>query len=128
MTDALTASALLMAILAILFSVWSGDIAKVLDASFALALANRGPQRRAVIFTLFAKATPLTLASWASFLVFARRAWGILGTLIPMTVPRDFDDVSAAFVVSELLVLAIAVSASVQLAQLAGKWSDSYAP
>jgi hypothetical protein len=109
MADPLAAGALIMAILAALYGAWNADIAAALNLSIAPLKADRSEQRKQISRTLSQKALPLAIGAWGTLAVFVWRAGAI--ALTPFSPPKGavFDDVGAAFILTQLFIAAMAV-------------------
>lgn len=70
MSDLLSASSLLMAIAAILFSLWYGEIDKALEISPKNHKEDNVAAKKAVTTVLLTKAMPVALMALAIFLIF----------------------------------------------------------
>jgi len=76
--DILAAASLLLAILAVLFSLWFGDIGAALGVEIPTHLEDAGPQRRQVSEAITTRAAPLAIAALALLLVFLPEACRII--------------------------------------------------
>lgn len=72
--DVLGAASLLLAILAVLYSIWYSDLAAALRVEIPTHLEDAEPQRRTVDEALRARATPLLVAGLVLLLVFVPEA------------------------------------------------------
>ncbi len=72
--NVLGAASLLLAILAVLFSLWYADIAAALRVEIPTHTEDAGPQRRQVIAAIRTRAAPLALASLVLLVVFTPEA------------------------------------------------------
>lgn len=72
--DVLSAASLLLAILAVLFSLWYGDIAAALRIETPTHLEDAGPQRRQIAEAIKTRAAPLAGAALVLLLVFVPEA------------------------------------------------------
>ncbi|HEY5071745.1 MAG TPA: hypothetical protein VII63_06905 [Caulobacteraceae bacterium] len=130
MADVLAAASMLLAIVAVLFGVWNGDVVDAIRIDLEDLRANRRPQRTKIVDVLLAKALPLTAGAWLTVAVFAPRSLALIGAARACrALPTcRYDDVGAAFVLTEFFVVLIAVSASVQLLRLIATLWASYGP
>ena len=131
MADPLAAASLLLAIIAVLFGAWYSEIANAATFEFARQLLNRKVQRPPIFGTLFAKALPLAVGAWLCMVVFAPRGASIISNVATCRCAGDwgkYEDVQAAFVLSELFVTLIAIAATVQLVRIVSNLSNSYRP
>ncbi len=127
MDKALAASSMLLAIVAVIFGAWTGDLSKALSLAFPPQVLNREPQRLQIRSAIYSKALPLTVGAWFSAAVFAYRSLLIMGDTIGCTPKQcSYDDVSAAFVLTETFVIVAAISASAQLFDLTRKLRKSH--
>jgi len=128
MADPLAAGALLMAILAALYGAWTNDISASLNLTIPPLKADRDDQREQISRVLRQKALPLTLGAWCSVVVFVWRAGAIGLTVLCPPKGSEFDDVGAAFILTQIFTGAMAVSATIQLGGLYRKLRDCDAP
>ena len=70
MSDLLSASSLLMAIAAILFSLWYGDISKMLEISPKPHSEDNVAAKKSVSNTIFSKALPVAIMTLSVALIF----------------------------------------------------------
>lgn len=112
MDSALSAASVLLAIVALLFSACQGDITSALGLQRSTDTSKTERFRTAALTTLRLKAAPLAIGAVLAAAVFGCRAVKILLTLRFATTPSyEFDDIGAAFVLTELFVVLIAVVA-----------------
>jgi hypothetical protein len=128
MADPLAAAALLMAILAVLYGAWTADIATALGLALPFKKADRDSQRATISSVQSRKALPLTLGAWCAVAVFVWRAGAIALTVVFHPKGACFDDVGAAFVLTELFTLLLAISVTGQLCQLQRKLAECDKP
>jgi hypothetical protein len=76
--DVLAAASLLLAILAVLYSLWYGDIGRALSVEIPTHLEDAGPQRREVREAIKTRAAPLAIAALVLLLVFLPEAIRLL--------------------------------------------------
>jgi hypothetical protein len=72
--DVLGAASLLLAILAVLYSLWYGDIGAALRVQIPTHHEDAGPQRRQVAEAIRTRAAPLACAALVLFMVFLPEA------------------------------------------------------
>jgi hypothetical protein len=72
--DVLAAASLLLAILAVLFSLWYSDIGAALRVEIPTHREDAGPQRRQVAEAIRTRAAPLACAALVLFIVFLPEA------------------------------------------------------
>jgi hypothetical protein len=128
MADAMSAASLLVAILAVLFAAWIGDIVSAIRIDVEALRANRRPQRRLMMNALLSKALPLTVGAWLVALIFAPRSFGLAQSIFTCRGGCKFDDVGAAFVLMEAFAALIVVTLSVQTTRLVLKLVVSFGP
>lgn len=118
--DALSAAGLLLAMIALIFGAWWPQLAKAADFSFADSKPNRKEQRGPIYATLFGQAVPLAIGAFCAALIFLPRALGLIEEAMACGCfeLNRLDDVAAAFVVSEALLILIACAALVQLGRI----------
>ncbi|SFJ30193.1 hypothetical protein [Caulobacter sp. UNC279MFTsu5.1] len=126
-SNAIAASSMLLAVVAVLFGVWNGAI----DAALALDVsgdpATQLPQRRQLRSAILTKASPLVIGAWLTAVVFLARSVEIGGRFLrcpPGQACRP-DDVAAAFLLTEAFMLLIAAATSVQLIRLVARWLEA---
>jgi hypothetical protein len=117
--DVLAAASLLLAIVAVLYSLWYSEIAATLDLEVPRHLEDAGPARRRTAEVLKTRALPLALSTLVLMLVFLPEAIHIVlhwsrgayrrGVLHAI---RQYDPVSLALV---LVVIAIGALAAYTL-------------
>jgi len=121
---------MLLAIVAVLFGAWTGDVGKAVDLKFEREVANRGLDIAQIQNVLCTKSLPLTVGSWLAAGVFFWRAldltMGAINCARSMTC--TYDDVSAAFVLTESFVILVAISATGQFIQLVAKLKSAGVP
>jgi hypothetical protein len=124
LSNAIAASSMLLAVVAVLFGVWNGAIDDALALDVSGAPSTQLPQRKQLRSAILTKAVPLALGAWLTALVFLARSHGIAVTTLTCwrTKGCQPDDVSAAFVLTEAFVLLIAVVTTVQLVRLVVQW------
>jgi hypothetical protein len=128
MADPLAAASLLMAVLAVLFGIWIGDIVSAIRIDMEVLRANRRIQRRQMMDALLLKALPLTVGAWLVALVFAPRSFGLAQSAFTCRGGCEFDDVGAAFVLMEAFAVVIVITLSVQTIRLIVKLAASFGP
>jgi hypothetical protein len=128
MANPLAASSVLLAIVAVLFGAWTGDVAKAIDLTLPPQVANREGQRRIMRAALYGKALPLCVGAWLTSAVFAPRVAAIAFVAAHCLGASHcgYDDVNAAFVLTEVFVIVVAVWSTIQFWQLNGKLRGSY--
>jgi hypothetical protein len=110
--DALSAAGLLLAIVALIFSAWQADIADAIGLQASPDKSKTARLRTKALATLRQKAVPLAIGALLAAAIFGYRAYMILLTLRFATRPGyGFDDIGAAFVLTEIFVALIAAVA-----------------
>jgi hypothetical protein len=115
LADALSALSLLIAAFAVFFGLWQPDVAKALAMEpkrYRVSRNDQVAEARSALWRMIALAGMALLVG----LVFLCRAWSIAREAI--FVGGDYDDLATAFVVSEILVLGIAVLGAVNAFQV----------
>lgn len=102
MSDLLSASSLLMAISAILFSLWYADISKALETQPKIYSEDNVAAKKAVTAILFGKALPIAIMALAVALIFLPDAIKITKeSLLVYTssdhAPAQYDAVRTAY-------------------------------
>jgi hypothetical protein len=118
MSDVLSAASLLLAVLTALFGLWLPDISVAAGLKLDMKLEDRRPNRNVIRRCLWGKAAPLALATLLIAAIFANRALGIIVDTIASGFSGSFQDLSAAFVVTELLMIALAFVSTFQALRL----------
>jgi hypothetical protein len=110
--DALSAAGLLLAIVALIFSAWQEDISDAIGLQASTDKSKTASLRTKALATLRKKAVPLAIGALLAAAIFGHRAFMILLTLRFATrAGYGFDDIGAAFVLTELFVALIAAVA-----------------
>lgn len=108
-----------MTMLALVYAAWNGAIAKAIEQKFHASDDEKRPEKLALLPTLIFRALPLTLVAWAAVIVFYPRARGFWNSVSgPISLDR-IDDVGAAYVMTHILIVGIALSVSVDFVRLA---------
>jgi hypothetical protein len=129
MADALSASSLLLAILAVLFGAWNGEVVAAIRIELEDLRSNRRPQRQKIAAALFPKALPIMVGAWLTVLVFAQRTLALVGAALHCVCSScSYNDVEAAFVLTQAFVLVLAISVTIQAVRLIVKLLKSYGP
>ena len=114
--DVLAAASLLLAILAVLFSLWYADIGAALRVEIPAHLEDAGPQRRQVGEAIKTRAAPLAAAALILLLVFIPEAIHLAAHWIRHTYDhglwhgvRSYDSVELSIVVVVVFLAALTV-------------------
>jgi hypothetical protein len=127
--NVIATASLLLAVVAALFSMWYGEISDAVSMSNATGKVAREVIRRSVWKVLAGKAIPLTIACALNALVFARRA--VLAALSSLSLYGKnwrYDDLKAAFLLTEVMMIALALFSSWLVIKLVGKLIDNREP
>lgn len=117
--NALSAAGLLLAIVALIFSAWKDDITDAIGLQPSTDKSKTAGLQTKALTTLREKAVPLAIGALLAAVIFGYRAFVILLTLRFATRPGyEFDDIGAAFVLTELFVVLIARVAIRQVIEL----------
>jgi hypothetical protein len=119
MGDPLAAASLVMAIIAMLYGAWSADISRAATLTLRPLKADRMSLDRPLIAqALNTKAWPLWAGALATLAIFAWRVVTIVRTIWRHPPGAQFDDVGAAFVVTEIITLVLFATLSGQVRAL----------
>lgn len=118
MSDVLSAASLLLAVMTALFGLWLPEISAAAGFKLDMKLEDRRPNRNVIRRCLWSKAAPLSLATLLIAAIFANRALGIIVDTVESGFSGSFQDLSAAFVVTELLIIALAFVSMFQALRL----------
>jgi hypothetical protein len=119
--DVLAGSSLVMAILAAFFTLWQPAISDAANIKVAMDRANREPAKSLVEHVLRFKLLPLLLVSSVAFSILAPRAVGVIGKTAGCAIgpssPKAcfYDDVSALFLLTEMLLFCLVIALGYQL-------------
>ena len=118
MSEIISASSLILTIIALTFNSQVNKINDILDEEeYDRSLpSSRNFQKRKVLVTILLKAVPLFLAFWILFYILLPKSYNIIqnGSLNLW----DFDTVSTLFVFVEIIIFLFASSASALLVKL----------
>ncbi len=115
--DALAASALVLAILAALFSVWMPDVAAAMAEKGSADKDNNGPLKTRLKLIARTRLYPLFAAALTTAIILLPRCWGIVRSPWTCT-PWDqcqYDDVQALMLLTVLLLILLCVALIVQI-------------
>jgi hypothetical protein len=118
--DVLSASDLLLAIVAVLFGIWHNDIHDALSLTLDRQADDRRPQRARIVAALGSKALPLALGAWATAIVFFPRTLTIIEVASACEVSRRcaYDDVQAVLLLTQGFVVILAIYVTGQVVAL----------
>ena len=118
--DVLSASDLLLAIVAVLFGVWHNDIQEALGLTLDRQADDRRPQRARIVAVLGSKALPLALGAWATAFIFLPRSLGIVevASACEVTHRCAYDDVQAVLLLTQGFVVVLAIYVTGQVVAL----------
>ncbi len=115
--DALAASALVLAILAALFSVWMPDVAAAMAEKGSADKDNNGPLKTRLKLIARTRLYPLFAAALTTAIILLPRCWGIVRSPWTCT-PWDqchYDDVQALMLLTVLLLILLCVALILQI-------------
>jgi hypothetical protein len=123
--DALAASALVLAILAALFSVWMPDVAAVLAEKGSNDPKNNGPLKTRLTLILRTRLYPLLTAAAATVIILLPRCFGIIRSPWTCTpwAQCHYDDVQALMLLTVMLLILLCGALGVQIGTVREKWS-----
>lgn len=122
--QAISAASLVLAVLAALYTLWLGEVGRVLAIEPDPDIQNRKPQKKTVTWAFLTKGLPLFLASGAAVGVIAPRTTTILEEVASHGAEWGFDDVKAFFVLTAALLAIITLVAAGQAFRLLAKRLD----
>lgn len=107
----LSAASLVLAAIALVYSAWSASIQNDIDRSFSPNDKIMETERGEVRQTMMSRALPLAMASTSVLVVFAARFWSVMVSVIDhwSGTRSQYDDVTAAFVVTQIFVAGLTV-------------------
>lgn len=121
--DALAASALVLATLAALFSVWLPDITAALDAPVSQDTKNNAPLRKRLRLIERTRLVPLLLSAVATIAILLPRCGGIVRS--PWTCKPwarcEYDDVQALMLLTTMLMILLCGALCVQISAVRSK-------
>lgn len=121
--DTLAASALVLAILAALFSVWMPDVAAAMAEKGSADKDNNGPLKTRLKLIARTRLYPLFAAALTTAIILLPRCWGIVRSPWTCT-PWDqchYDDVQALMLLTVLLLILLCVALIVQIVSVRKK-------
>jgi len=121
--DLLSASSLILAVLAALLSLWTPELDRAITATIPPQKANAVLPLKPVKAALWGKALPLLLAVVACIAVFTPPTWDILRDAMRHHGDRSYryDALKAAFVLTQMFLLAIATFLVIRSIGIGGK-------
>ena len=122
-SDVLSASDLLLAIVAVLFGVWHNEIQNALDLTLERQKGDFGPKRVQILRVLRSKALPLALGACATALIFLPRSFAIIAVARACEGSNRcaYDDVQAVLLLTQGFVVVLAVYTTYQAVALIAK-------
>lgn len=125
-SDALAASALVLAILAALFSVWMPDVAAALAEKASNDPKNNGPLKTRLKVILGTRLYPLLAAAMTTVIILLPRCYGIVRSPWTCTpwIRCHYDDVQALMLFTVLLLILLCVALGVQIGAVRKKSSQ----
>ena len=115
LSDAITAAGLVLAVLAVLYTLWLPDVGAALAIIPLPDEDDRGPQRAQVMRALLAKALPLGIATVAATLILLPRGIVIVEEALAHGGTWAYDDIKAMFVLTLALLVVLAIVACAQV-------------
>lgn len=126
MSDALSAASLLLAALALVYSAWSASIQEAIDTPMGTTETQTKRRKDDIRGVRNRRAWPIAAACWlivAGF--FFRDVCIVMSVISCMRSPAcgiaDYDDIAAVFLLTQLLVLGMAIHMQGQVARLSKK-------
>lgn len=109
-SDLIAAASLLLAVLAILFSVWHQTVMDTLKKPTKGIPENLKPTQKALVVAFWSKAFPLILGGALTFLIFLPEILGIIGEVFACSPgPCRYDAVKAAFLLTQAFALGLTI-------------------
>ena len=123
MSDALSAAGLLLAALALVYSAWSASIEAAINAPTGTTDAEVRRLKNNTRALRNGRAWPLAIACWLILLAFSHRDYEIVKTVWQCWRGSgcSYDDISAIFLLTQLLILGMAFHAQRQVGRLSRK-------
>jgi hypothetical protein len=120
LADPLAASALVTAVVAALFALWQPEIQGAINAKESDDSGNWGATADIVRPALLWRAYPLGITATFTCLILLPRAFGIVERVVGChgCGPRNFDDVQAMVLLTEAVILALAIATLWQIGVL----------
>lgn len=109
-SDVISTASLLLAVVTALMGFWYADVTNAIDETEPTLPKERERAGKRIAPVFWAKALPLALGSVVIASVFLWRAWNIaLEALRSFGTGAKYDDLKAAFVATEALMLLLAI-------------------
>lgn len=122
MPDALSAAGLLLAAIALVYSAWSASIETEVNRKYSPQEQTKKDEKQATRRVLNSRAWPMTIACWLVFAIFVPRSLDILRTILECARSSgagcSYDDVAAIFLLTQVVVVGLAVHLTKQVCQL----------
>ncbi|MNK14041.1 hypothetical protein D3C87_321350 [compost metagenome] len=123
LSDLIAAASLLLAVLAILFSVWHQPVMDALKRPTKGIPENLKPTRNALGVAFWSKAFPLMLGGALTFLIFLPEIISIIGEVFTCSpASRRYDAVKAAFLLTQAFALGLTIYCTVLGGRLLVHW------
>lgn len=118
--DVLSASDLLLAIVAVLFGVWHNDIQEALGLTLNRQADDHRARRARIVAVLGSKALPLALGAWATVFIFLPRSLAIVEVAGACEISHRcaYDDVQAVLLLTQGFVIVLATYTTGQVVAL----------
>ncbi len=120
MADALAAAGMLLAALALVYTVWTPTIDNAIRKVFSADLNKKDKEKDEVRSVRLWHAAPIAAACWLILTVFTWRDLSILTGAVTCIGDKNcrYDDVAAIFLVTQLVVFGLALHATGQVRRL----------
>lgn len=112
--DALSSASMLLAALALVYSAWSGSIDAEANRMYSAERNTKVDEQKETKLVRDRRAWPMAMGCWLIVAAFAPRDFDILGTVLACAQRGGcaYDDVAAIFLLTQLLVLGLALHLS----------------
>jgi hypothetical protein len=125
MADPLAAASLVMAVIAMLYGAWSAEIDRAATLALRPLKADRVRlDRPGIRRALVSKALPLWFGALTTLVIFAWRAIQVVRSIWDHPADATFDDVAAAFLVTQIVILLLVYTLGAQVLALRQKLAD----
>lgn len=129
-SDVLSGASLVMAVLAAVFALWQPEINKALDAEVKPDKENRVPEKKLVCQMKWTRVLPLLLVTMLAALLLVERSMWIVRHALSCTTGCArtgecyFDEAAGLLLLTETLLLILALAMGMQLKALNDKRDD----
>lgn len=123
MDDALAAASLLLAALALVYNAWSASIEAAIKMQMGTTPAQIDRNKDEVRSIRNRRARPLVISCWLILAAFVARDFSIVATSARCIGPMscEYDDIAVMFLLTQMLVLGMAIHMQRQIGRLNGK-------